>query len=264
MCDDISLLPPASSFHRPPTTSERLAVRERPSARTVMRQSWRELLFLHWKVDPAEIQRLLPERLTVDTYDSAAWVGIVPFFMCNVRPVWAPSVPGLSNFLELNVRTYVYDANGVPGVWFFSLDANNPIAVVIAQKIFKLPYFHARMRARATPATVDYWSQRGELEPDHFVYQPVGPERLAEIDSLDFFLLERYLLYTYHGHRIYTGRVHHDPYRLREVKVLEYGNQLLAPAGLRTCGGIYDHSAYVDHVNVDIFGLKELKANNQK
>lgn len=240
-----------------PQSAQRLALRKRPTTRVVMKQSWRELLFLHWKYDPAEIQRLLPNGLTVDTYDGAAWVGIVPFFMCNVRPVWALSVPGLSNFLELNVRTYVYDANGVPGVWFFSLDASNPIAVLIAQKIFKLPYFHARMRARATPATVDYWSQRGELSPDHFVYQPIGPERLAEMDSLDFFLLERYLLYTNNGLRTYTGRVHHDPYRLRNVKVLEFGTQLLAPAGLRPDQNIFEHSAYVQNVDVDIFGLKK-------
>lgn len=241
-----------------PTIEQRLALRERPNSRPVMKQSWRELLFLHWNYDPVEIQKLLPEGLTIDTYEGAAWVGIVPFFMCDVRPVWSPSVPGLSNFLELNVRTYVHDANGVPGVWFFSLDASNPIAVFLARNVFKLPYFNARMRARATPATVDYWSQRGELEPDHFVYQPIGPERLAAPDTLDFFLVERYLLYTCKHTKIYTGHVHHSPYRLREVKVLEYGTQLLAPAGLSKVDRPCEHAAYVSNVQVDIFALQRM------
>jgi uncharacterized protein len=238
-----------------PTIDQRLALRARPTSRVVMKQNWRELLFLHWRMNPVEIQSLLPKGLTVDTYDGCAWVGIVPFFMCDVHPVWAPSLPGLSNFLELNIRTYVFDKNGIPGVWFFSLDANQPIAVYIAQKIFKLPYYKARMRARATPATVDFWSQRGDLPVDHFVYQPLRQERLAHIESLDFFLVERYLLYTFKKNRLYTGRVHHEPYRLREVKVLEYSTQLLRLAGITNSFDIFDHACYVSHVDVDIFGL---------
>ena len=241
-----------------PTISQRLTLRDRPKGAVVMKQSWRELLFLHWKYDPAEIQNLLPEGLTVDTFDGVAWVGIVPFFMCNVRPVWAPTVPGLSNFLELNVRTYVHDENGVPGVWFFSLDANNWIAVFIAQTLFKLPYFNARMKARATPATVDYWSLRGDLYPDHFVYQPLGKARLAEVETLDFFLVERYLLYTFRNGQIYCGRVHHEPYSLHEVKVIEHGTRLLTPAGLTNRNISFDHAVYVRNVNVDIFNLTKL------
>jgi len=239
-----------------PTFAQRLALRERPGGRPVMRQSWRELLFLHWKFDPGEVQALLPDGLTVDTCDDAAWVGVVPFFMCDVRPVWSPSVPGLSNFLELNVRTYVFDAAGTPGVWFFSLDASNPIAVWVARTFFHLPYNHARMRARATPATVDYWSHRGGLEPDHFVYQPVGTERLAEIESLDFYLVERYLLFACNNRRIYGGRVHHSPYRIREVRVLEHGTHLLAAAGLPSVDRACDHACYARSVDVDIFALQ--------
>ena len=108
-----------------PSLSNRLALRERPADRgPVMFQKWRELLFLHWEVDPGEIQRTLPSGLQVDTYADKAYVGIVPFYMCEVRPRFCPSLPGLSNFLEINLRTYVYDERGVAGVWFYSLDAN--------------------------------------------------------------------------------------------------------------------------------------------
>ncbi len=241
-----------------PTIDQRLALREQPATRVVMRQSWRELLFLHWKYDPAEIQRLLPTGLTLDTFNGAAWIGIVPFFMYGVRPVWCPPVPLLSNFLELNVRTYVHDNDGTPGVWFFSLDASNAAAVWMARTFFKLPYFHARMRARATLATVDYWSQRGELAPDHFVYQPIGQERLAVPGSLDFFLVERYLLYSHDpkSGRLYSGRVHHSPYALREVKVLEHSTHLLTAVALAPVDRIYDHAVYSNAVDVSIFALQ--------
>ncbi|HEX8372431.1 MAG TPA: DUF2071 domain-containing protein [Chthoniobacterales bacterium] len=241
-----------------PTLEQRLALRERPAARCVMRQVWRELLFLHWRYEPGEIQRLLPPGLTVDCFDGAAWVGIVPFFMCGVCPVWCPPMPGLSNFLELNVRTYVHDEKGVPGVWFFSLDASNAVAVFLARTFFGLPYYRARMRARATPATLDYWSQRGELPPDHFVYQPVGPARFAEAGSLEFFLAERYLLYSYDAKagRLSSGRVHHRPYPLQDVKVLEHSTHLLAPAGLSQVTTPFDHAVYAREVDVEIFGLR--------
>jgi uncharacterized protein YqjF (DUF2071 family) len=123
---------------------------------TVGRQRWRDLLFLHWRVPVSTVQRTLPEGLTVDTFDGDAWVGIVPFAMQGVRPRFFPPVPWLSWFLELNVRTYVLDAQGVPGVWFHSLDCDQPVAVEIARRCFHLPYMHARMRATRMGSVVDY------------------------------------------------------------------------------------------------------------
>jgi len=96
-------------------------------------QSWSDLTFLHWRIEPESIQKLLPPGLTVETFDHSAWVGIVPFSMEKVRPWWAPAVPGISWFLETNVRTYVRHTNGDTGVWFFSLDANSRLAVRVAR-----------------------------------------------------------------------------------------------------------------------------------
>lgn len=101
-----------------------------------MRQRWEKLLFLHWAWDAAEVQRTLPLGLTVDTFEGRAWLGVVPFFMRDVRPAWVPSVPGISNFLELNVRTYVFDGRGRPGIWFYSLDCNQRLAVRAARTFF--------------------------------------------------------------------------------------------------------------------------------
>ncbi|MBC8141215.1 MAG: DUF2071 domain-containing protein, partial [Armatimonadetes bacterium] len=111
-----------------------------------MRQDWLDLLFVHWTVDADAVQALLPPGLTVDTFNGAAYIGLVPFAMRNVRPVFCPAVPGLSHFLEINVRTYVHDERGAPGVWFFSLDAANPVAVARAPPLFQLPNFNAAMR----------------------------------------------------------------------------------------------------------------------
>ena len=110
-----------------------------------MRQRWAGLLVLHWPIEISLIQDRLPPGLHVDTFNGQAWIGVVPFFMQRVRPTGLPPVPWLSWFLELNVRTYVHDDAGNPGVWFFSLDCNQPVAVEIARRAFHLPYQHAAM-----------------------------------------------------------------------------------------------------------------------
>ena len=103
-----------------------------------MTQIWHELLFAHWPISPERLRPLIPPVLALDTYEQQAWVGIVPFRMSYVRPRGVPPVPGLSAFPELNVRTYV-TVNGIPGVYFFSLDAGNSIAVALARTLFHLP-----------------------------------------------------------------------------------------------------------------------------
>jgi len=94
-----------------------------------MYQRWRRLLFLHWDWDVAAVQATLPAGLTVDPWEGRAWLGVVPFRMEGVRPRFLPAMGGLSNFPELNVRTYVRDERGRAGVWFYSLDCAQPIAV---------------------------------------------------------------------------------------------------------------------------------------
>src|SRR5437764_14098290 len=113
-----------------------------PTGPWIMTQTWHELLFAHWPIAPEKIRPLIPSVFTLDTFEGEAWVGVVPFRMSNVRPRWVPPMPGLSAFPELNVRTYV-TIHGIPGVYFFSLDAGNPIAVAAARTVFHLPYFKA-------------------------------------------------------------------------------------------------------------------------
>ena len=107
------------------------------------------MLFVHWRIEPAIIEALLPGGLTLDTWDGSAWVGLVPFAIRGLRSWWCPALPGLHAFNEINVRTYVHVRGRDPGVWFFSLDATNLLAVHAARWLWRLNYFHNRMRIHA-------------------------------------------------------------------------------------------------------------------
>lgn len=181
-----------------PSLKQRLATRDRPLGFPVMRQRWAGLLFLHWPVDPEVIAARLPRGLQVDTFDGQAWLGVVPFFMERVRPVGLPPVPWLSWFHELNVRTYVHDEQGNPGVWFFSLDCDQPVAVEIARRAFHLPYQHAAMSSVRSGNRVQYTSQRKSPGSRHadFDYESPNTTHAAVPESLEWFLVERYLLFS--------------------------------------------------------------------
>lgn len=216
--------------------------------RRLMHQRWESLLFLHWRCSPALIQETLPRGLSVDTFGGNAYLGVVPFFMRHVRPFWGPSLPWLSFFQELNVRTYVFDEAGVPGVWFYSLDCNQPLAVWAARWLFGLPYFHAKMLARRSEWT-DYSStRRGTSEAARFRYRGVGTAREADAESLEFFLLERYFLYAKHPSlgALLRGRVSHRPYRYRVAEVEEFSTVPAQLDGFRQLG-----DATPDHACLD-------------
>lgn len=177
--------------------STRLKMREQPANHApVMYQKWRQLLFLHWQFNASEIQRTLPAGLFVDTFEGNAYLGLVPFFMKDVRPRFLPALPCISNFQELNVRTYVHDRNGTPGVWFYSLDANQWLAVFLARTFYNLPYQHAQMSAKRSQqqGVIEYCSQRRGTAANlasHFNYHPLGQPFFAEPATLEFFLVER-------------------------------------------------------------------------
>lgn len=192
-----------------------------PRGPWVMAQSWHDLLFAHWPVPPDMLRPLIPASLPLDTFDGAAWVGVVPFRMSGVRPRSIPSVPWLSSFAELNLRTYVKGSDGdKPGVWFFCLEAANPVAVEIARRVFRLPYFNARMKVQRDGAGIMYRSRRidrrGRPAEFHASYSPVGPVMLARPGSIEHWLTERYCLYTTNRQgRAYRGEIHHAQWPLQ-------------------------------------------------
>ena len=206
-----------------------------------MRQRWARLLFLHWEVPPESLARLLPPGLDLDTFEGRAFVGLVPFTMTGVRPVLLPAVPGLSDFHEVNVRTYVHHRGRDPGVWFFSLDAANAVAVKLARWTYRLPYHLARMRmdppdGAADPRVIAYESERLRPAPlparCRLRYEPTGNPAPAEPGTLEHFLAERYILYAHARGRLFTGRVHHAPYPLQPARVLDLDETLIAANGI--------------------------------
>lgn len=246
-----------------PRLEDRLAVRERPAGRSpVMFQRWRDLLFLHWEFDPREIQKTLPSGLYIDTFNGSAYVGVVPFFMRDVHPVLLPSIPGISNFLELNLRTYVYDERGTPGIWFYSLDANQWLAVELAKRFFGLRYYRAEMSAKTNEDGEIMFSSRrlsaGSSLRSTFRYRGFGPARNADAGSLEFFLIERYILFSYFSkqEKLMVGSVHHQPYPLLDAEVGEWDDKLFEINGLKRPGRQPDHIILSQGVDVDIFAVQ--------
>ncbi|MEY3213486.1 MAG: hypothetical protein RIT28_3967 [Pseudomonadota bacterium] len=188
-----------------------------------MTMSWLDLLFAHWSFPPEAIRALLPPNLTLDTFEGRAWVGVVPFRMENVGPRGLGWLPGVSAFPELNVRTYVVH-EGKPGVWFFSLDAANMLAVQAARLGFHLPYFYAQMRCEAREGWIEYRSERDHagVQAGRFEgrYRPIGEVYHSAPGTLEAWLTERYCLYVAdRAGQIRRGEIHHAPWPLQRAEL---------------------------------------------
>lgn len=201
-----------------------------------MAQSWHDLLFAHWVIDADILRPHVPASLEIDTFNGQAWLGIVPFHMSGVRLRGTPALPWLSAFPELNVRTYV-TAQDKPGVWFFSLDAANALAVAAARLAFHLPYFRARMVCEETDGWVHYRTERRHHgAPDAILegrYRAAGAAFEPGSGTLEHFLTERYCLYsaTSEG-RIYRGEIQHPPWQLQPAQAHFTRNTMAQAAGL--------------------------------
>jgi uncharacterized protein YqjF (DUF2071 family) len=234
-----------------------LIERQRPAGQSpVMFQQWLHLLFLHWPLSAETVQMTLPQGLQVDTFDGNAWIGIVPFFMRRIRLSGLPAAPGISNFLEVNLRTYVRDASGRAGIWFYSLDANQALAVGIARAIFGLPYEFARMDAKISDGEIDYYSSRwGSKRSLHYRYRPCDKIGEARFGTIEFFLIERYRLFACREKKLLTGRVYHSPYQLRKVAVIHADSKLFAEDGFETPEGPPAHAIYSERVDASIYPM---------
>lgn len=210
---------------------------ELPKHPWIMRMTWSELLFAHWPVEPKVLASLLPKGLTLDTRDGKAWIGVVPFEMSNVAPRCCPSIPKLSRFLELNVRTYA-TFDGKPGVWFFSLDAANRIAVRTARATFNLPYMEANMSLKKDDSeAIDYRSERTHRgEPPAMFdasYRAIGGTFHAQLGTLEHWLTARYCLYSADRKgRLYRGEIDHDPWTLAPASWTKRQNTMCDPWGI--------------------------------
>jgi uncharacterized protein len=194
-----------------------------PQGGWAMTQRWNDLLFAHWPLPAANLARLLPPGLTVDTFDGSAWVGIVPFWMDRVQFRGLPLIPGANRFPELNLRTYVRETNtNVAGVYFFSLDAANLAAVLMARTFFHLPYYWSKMSIEHRDEKEFHYSseRRFNRKPARLRATYRGLGHMNTLDqsrpgTIEHFLTERYALYTTGpGGKLHRGNIHHLPWPL--------------------------------------------------
>jgi uncharacterized protein len=224
-----------------------------------MYQSWGKLLFMHWALPAEALRPFIPKRLEIDTFSGKAWIAVTPFTIWNARPVFTPPLPWLSDFHELNVRTYVH-LDGVPGVWFFSLDADSLVAVLAARTFFHLPYHSAQIDLRQEGKTIFYQSKRADQSAAaefNAVWQIEDKLLHAVPDTLEFFLVERYCLYTSHEEKLYRGRIFHPSWPLQTAELSSYQSTMIESQGLPGPNG--DPLVhYAEALEVEIWPLEEV------
>jgi uncharacterized protein len=213
--------------------------------RALQRQTWNDLLFMHWPVPAAALRRAVPAAVPLDTFDGTAWLGVTPFAVSGVRPPGLPPLPRLPSFLETNVRTYV-TCGGRPAIWFLSLDAQSRLAVAGARAAYRLPYFHADMAAERHGPEIAYRTRRrsGPAATLRLRYGPAGDAFRAAPGTLEHFLVERYRLCTTgRSGRLLRADIAHPPWSLRVAEALVEENTMAAPYGIELSGAPLLHLA---------------------
>jgi uncharacterized protein YqjF (DUF2071 family) len=200
-----------------------------------MAQSWSDVTFVHWRYPIPDVAALLPDGLTVEPWDGAAWVSLVLLRM-RVRPPGAPQALTVATFPETNVRTYVVGPTGEPGIWFFSLDAGHLAAVLAARLGWGLPYFWADMRIEQTSQRLRYVSRRHGVVltggRHDVVVEPGAPIPRDDVTAFDDYLTARFTLWHMVAGRLARTPADHPPWQLRRADVPRCEQTLLRAAGL--------------------------------
>lgn len=208
-----------------------------PERRWSMTMCWRDLLFMHWPLSPDTLSHLVPPGLTIDTYDGAAWLGVVPFRMTDIGWRGLGPMPWVSSFAELNVRTYVKQG-GKAGVWFFSLDAASRLAVETARAWLHLPYFNASIDlVQRDDGWLHYQCERRDRRAPlaRFCgrYRAIDAPWLANPGTLEHWLTERYCFFAADKRgRLSRTDVHHHPWPLQRAEAIVDDNAVTNVANL--------------------------------
>ena len=222
-----------------------------PDSSWVQAQTWDHLLFAHWRVDEDSLRAIVPEPVPIDTFDGSAWLGVTPFRINGFRLRGTLPIPVASSFLEINVRTYA-TIDEKPGIWFFSLDANNPLMVEGAKRAYRLPYYRAQISAQRRGETTDFRSNRAGAT-FNASYTPDGPVEPPVAGTLEHFLTERYCLYTMHRSDVHIAEIHHPPWPLQAAQA-EIRENTMSPVAAK--GDALLH--YSERQDVVIWPLEQL------
>lgn len=208
-----------------------------PATHWRWRQSWRDLAFIHYRASAETLRVKIPAGLNLQEFDGSAWIGLVAFRMSGVMRRPFPAVPGFSSFPELNLRTYV-KADGKPGVWFFSLDADSLPIVFGGRRIYGLPYFHARMSHRCDDEWIGFTSERCDGQARFAArYRSIGDPKFPKAGTFEHWMAERYCLYAGGaGRGLRRVEVHHAPWPVQRAEVSILENSICAAAGINALG----------------------------
>jgi len=228
----------------------------RPQAPVIGFQRWDKLLFLHWPV-PADLLRpLIPPRLELDTYQGRTYVSVTPFTVRRARLRGVPPLPGLSEFHEINVRTYVRFGGADAAVWFFSLDGASAVAAAMARVSLRLPYCYARIARGFDGSRQTYDAAR--LLPDARAafsgsWTSEAAAAPAQPGTLAHFLAERYVLFSRaFGDKLFRLQVHHEPWPLQTAHDVKVTQTLASADGLPQFEG-EPFAQYSEGVDVEFF-----------
>ena len=185
----------------------------------VMRMSWLDLAFLNWPVRARVLRQTLPPGVELDCFEGQAWLSLVSFQMAGVGVRGVPDLPGVSVFPELNLRTYVL-VDGIPAVWFYSLDADQRVAVEFGRRLYHLPYYRARISIWQEQDWLRYESVRthpgSPAAEFRGRYRPLGESVPAPAGSLADWLTNRLAFVTAtRSGRVYRCSVRHSPWPLQ-------------------------------------------------
>ncbi|MCX5397734.1 YqjF family protein [Streptomyces sp. NBC_00102] len=201
---------------------------------TLLTQSWLDLAFLHWAVDPAVVAPLLPPGTRPDTIDGVTYVGLIAFRMHRVGWLGLPGIPYLGSFPETNVRLYSVDEHGRRGVVFRSLDASRLLPVALGRMMFRLPYVWSKMSVSQDGTTLAYASRRrlpGPRGAHSRITVRIG-DPIERPTELEHFLTARWGLHTaFRGRSLHLPNTH-PRWPLHRAELLHCDESLVTAAGL--------------------------------
>lgn len=231
----------------------------------LVRMSWESLTFVHWRVDPGQVQALLPDDLVVDEYDGSAWVSLTPFVMANMRPLGIPdaaaghALRGLSRIprltrpdttAETNLRTYVRGPDGRDGLWFLTIHAASTALSAAIRAAVGAPYHPANMTVQRSGDSLAYAGTRRGHEESYRI--AVTPGEAVVPSELEVWLTGRWRAYTLHLGRLLATPVEHEPWPLRQASLDSLEHSLTRCVGLPEMGdpALVQFSDGVQHVRL--------------
>lgn len=216
-------------------------------------QEWHDVRMMHWKVPVTLVEALLPEGLVLDTYEGGAWVSLFAFRVKKLRPRFLPPIPFLSSFNEINFRTYVI-RDGRPGIYFFSVEADRLVPLMMARGLTGIPYVGSKMESGSN------WFLSRNRRHGYHINISYKVNGVVKTEMLDYWLTERHCLYQQEGTRLYRFDIHHRQWKLYQVALAVHS--LDYRAGGIALAGDPSVKHYSKKIGVIIWG-KTLVADHQ-